>query len=533
MSTSGPSPVTRSDRLATGCVLVSAGLLIAALSALLWPQWLHNPDLSHGLFVPAIFFLLLHESRKHGPWRWLPETPSIKILRASAIVAGLALVALGGLFAAAVDWSHALVGQMLACALSMLLFAALVWMAGDRMKLIPLNWSSLVAVGLWPLSAPIPPGTYQHITLTLQLWVTKVVIHSLHLLGIPATTAGNIIELAHTSVGVEEACSGVRSLVSCIVAGLFFSATLVRRPAARVFIVVLSVPLAIGMNILRSLLLTLFANAGIDIGGTWHDLTGFAVLGVTSLILGGLALWLGDRPASPPPPEKTGGIAGSPSRRWGVPAGLMAALLLAAFFVFNTHGTSRPGAAAPDLEAILPAAAEGWNVITAHDLYQFTATLQTDHLVQRSYVRTDSDNKVEHVTFYLAYWPPGQAPVSLVSSHTPDACWPGTGWEALPRTPGPTPFLVGDQPVPAPEARVFKNGPIFTNVWYWHLYDGHPIVQIDPRSPRALLKLALRYGFHKDGDQLFIRISSNRPWEELRDDPLIVGILSRLHPLGL
>ena len=37
-----------------------------------------------------------------------------------------------------------------------------------------------------------------------------------------------------------------------------------------------------------------------------------------------------------------------------------------------------------------------------------------------------------HVTLYVAYWRPGQAPVSLVDAHTPDACWPGTGWEPRP-----------------------------------------------------------------------------------------------------
>ena len=519
----------------TGCVWVPAGLLVAAFSLLLWPQWRQNPDLSHGLFVPVIFFLLLHESRRHGPWRWLPETKMVETIRTAAVVVGLGLVVLGGLFAAAVDWSHALVGQVLACALTALLFAALLWLAGDREKRIPLNWPSLVAVGLWPFSAPIPPGTYQHITLTLQLWVTRVVLHTLHLLGIPATTTGTIIELAHTTVGVEEACSGVRSLVSCIVAGLFFSATLVRRPAARVFIVVLSVPLAIGMNILRSLLLTLFANAGIDIGGTWHDLTGFAVLGVTSLILGGLALWMGDRTPAAAPPAPVDPPAGSPSapRRWFVPAGLVASLLLVVFFAYNTHDSSRPDAPVPDLEAIAPPTSDGWNVITARDLHQFAATLETDHLVQRSYVRTDASGKVEQITFYLAYWSPGQAPVSLVSSHTPEACWPGTGWELLPDNAAVAPFTAGGHVLAPPEARTFKNGPILTNVWYWHLYDGHPIVQIDPRSPRALLKLALRYGFHKDGDQLFIRISSNRSWEQIRDEPLVLELLARLHPLGL
>jgi len=360
-----------------------------------------------------------------------------------------------------------------------------------------------------------------------------VVLHALNLLGVPAVQSGNVITLATASVGVEEACSGVRSLVSCIVAGLFFSATLVRKPWKRVLLVVLSAPLAIGMNILRSLALTLFANAGIDIGGSWHDFTGFAVLGVTSLILGGLALCLEDRdlPAAPSPAAAPV-FAASPTR-WIVPAGLVAALLLAAFFAYNTHGSARTDKPLPDLEAILPAKADGWNIITAHDLYQFTSILQTDHLIQRSYIRTAANGSVEQVTFYVAYWSPGQAPVSLVATHTPEACWPGTGWVMQSDKVTPAPFLAGGRAFPSPVSHTFKNGSILENVWYWHLYEGRPLVQIDPNSPRMLLKLALRYGFRKGGDQVFIRISSNRPWAELRDDPLVVDILSRLEPLGL
>jgi exosortase len=512
-------------------VLALAGLLTAALSALLWPQWRHNPDLSHGLFMPVIFVLLVYESRRRGPGRYLPETPLVKTLRVLAVLGGLALVTLGGLFAAAVGWSHALVDFVLAAALAALLFAALLWLASDTVRRVPFNWTSLVAVALWPLSAPIPPGTYQRLTLSLQLWVTQAVVHGLHLLGIPATTMGNVIELAHTQVGVEEACSGVRSLISCLVAGFFFSATLVRRPWARALLIAISAPLAVAMNLLRSLTLTLFANAGVDIVGFWHDLTGFAVLGGTALILGGLALWLEDErvPAAPPQPASSSAGSGG----WGVPAGLAAAALLAAFFAFNTHGATRTNAVAPDLERILPVNAPGWQVITTGDLYRFSATLETDRLVQRTYVRNAPSGPPLQVTVYLAYWAAGQVPVSAVSAHTPEACWPGSGWTARPQPVAPSPFRAGDRVLPAPEYRLFASADYPQHVWYWHLYDGRPIAQIDPRSPRALLALALRYGFRTAGDQLFVRISSNQPWEALQDDPLVIEVLSRLRPFGL
>ena len=64
-------------------------------------------------------------------------------------------------------------------------------------------------------------------------WSPHGVVRVLGAVGIAAFQDGNVIELARTSVGVSEACSGVRSLISCTVAGLFLSATLVRRPLNR------------------------------------------------------------------------------------------------------------------------------------------------------------------------------------------------------------------------------------------------------------------------------------------------------------
>jgi exosortase len=458
----------------------------------------------------------------------------LRLIRGSVLIAGVAFVAIAGLYAASVEWTHPLVNLALALALSAFLLGALLWLATVRVRALPFNWTTLVAATFWPLCAPIPPGTYSRLTLQLQFWVTDIVLHSLHLLGIAASTSGNIILLAHTSVGVEEACSGVRSLLSCFVAALFFSATLVRRPWARVFLILLAPPIAFGMNIVRSLGLTLLANAGVDIAGNWHDFTGFAVLGVTALILGALALWLEepDKGADAPPPPAT--PAGQP-RPWGVMTAYALAIMLIGFFVVNTHGPTRETSTPPDLQTILPSAPAGWDIVHTEDLYRFTSILETENLVQRTYVRRSnaSDPHPLQITIYLAYWSPGQTPVSRVASHTPDACWPGGGWTSQPVVPADSPFVAGPVELPAPEYRTFTNSTFLQHVWYWHLYDGRSITQNDPRSAVTLLKLAWKYGFRTAGEQMFVRVSSNRPWAEIREEPLLTGILARLEPFGL
>lgn len=411
-----PGAAPRADA-ATTTTLALAGGLTVAFYALVWAHWRKNPDLSHTIFTLVLFAVLLHEARTRGPWRWLPTSPWTATASALVLASGVVLLVAGGLYAVALDWSNALVGFVLACALTLLLLAALLGLAGDRVRLVPINWPALAALALWPLSAPIPPGTYTRLTTSLQLWVTGVVLNALHFLGIPAMQIGNVITLARTEVGVEEACSGVRSLVACVVAGLFFSATLVRRPAARALLLLLAAPLALGMNVVRSLTLTLLANAGTDISGAWHEWTGFAVLGVTAALLGGLALLFETRaPAAAPP------VAPPASRhrwsRWLLPSGLACVATLVAVFTLSTHGPrGAPDLTrAPELARLVLDKLSGWEHVTTDDLRRFTPTLETDKLIQRAYQRRTAVG-VAQITLYVACSAPGQVPVSYVESH--------------------------------------------------------------------------------------------------------------------
>src|SRR5690606_27987429 len=162
-----------------------------------------NPDLTHGLFTPPLFLLLLHEARSRGTRRWLPR-PTSRLLAGVAAAGGLALLLAASLYAVALDWTHPLAEYLSGLALSAALLAALALAASGDRRWQPWNWASLVAVGLWIMSLPLPPGTAARLTLELQLWVTDGVLTSLHWLGIAATRSGNIIDLGSTSVGVEE-----------------------------------------------------------------------------------------------------------------------------------------------------------------------------------------------------------------------------------------------------------------------------------------------------------------------------------------
>ena len=154
--------------------------------------------------------------------------------------------------------------------------------------------------------------------------------------------------------------------------------------------------------------------------------------------------------------------------------------------------------------------------------------------MERTYLRASGPAQFTQLTVYIAHWAPGQASVSQVASHTPDACWPGSGWIAQPAADNrETPALPGVRISPG-EHRVFKNSAGFPqNVWFWHIYDGHVINYRDPYSVPALFQIAWQYGFRRQGDQFFVRLSSNKPWAELKDEPIVREILTNLTRIGL
>ena len=148
------------------------------------------------------------------------------------------------------------------------------------------------------------------------------------------------------------------------------------------------------------------------------------------------------------------------------------------------------------------------------------------------YVRGRGVDQVQ-ITFNLAYWQPGQASVTLVAAHTPDACWPGAGWQER-ATPNPHLGLqAGDRQLAPAEARLFTYAHYPQYVWFWHLYDGRSIPYQNPYSLRELASIAWHYGFRRGGDQMFISVASNLPWPAIAHEPLVRDFFAHTLPLGL
>ncbi len=163
----------------------------------------------------------------------------------------------------------------------------------ERLKLTGLF---LFPALIWLLSAPLVSVLETQIRVFLLTKVTIVVFNLFDILGYELQREGNILILPQGSVGVEEACSGIRSLTACLFAGSFLAAVFLDRFWKKVLLVGMAMVLAVITNLMRSLFLTYWAyhngSGAIDeqwslplIGeiGTVHDVTGFAILGVTCL----------------------------------------------------------------------------------------------------------------------------------------------------------------------------------------------------------------------------------------------------------
>ncbi len=136
---------------------------------------------------------------------------------------------------------------------------------------------------VWLVSAPMVTAVENTLSLFLLMKVTSVVFFVFDLLGLPIEQQGNVLVLPKGSVGVAEACSGIRSLTACLFAGSFLASVFLDRLWKKVSLVVMAMMFAVLTNLLRSLFLTAWAyNYGPEaIEGFVHDAAGYAVLGLT------------------------------------------------------------------------------------------------------------------------------------------------------------------------------------------------------------------------------------------------------------
>lgn len=160
-------------------------------------------------------------------------------------------------------------------------------------------------------------------------------------------------------------------------------------------------------------------------------------------------------------------------------------------------------------------------------------TLNYDDYVFRSYRRAGTEFAV-----YAAYWSVGRMPMEKVASHTPDRCWSENGWRCT-KMNYPVTLSTEDGQLKPAYWRIFEppGGSEPHYVMYWHLvgdelYDYGGGFNQRPGIVKWWSDM-LRYAMSGSKEQFFIRLTSNRPFEELRGDAGFEQVLMALAELGL
>jgi exosortase len=148
---------------------------------------------------------------------------------------------------------------------------------------------------------PIPAIVYNKLAAPLQLFASWVASNTIEMLGIPIFRDGNVMHLSEISLGVAEACSGLRSISSLSVLALVLGYFICNTLPMRSLLFLLAFPVAIGVNVLRIVITALFAREDPALAeGFFHSFSGWVVF----LVGFGLMYFLAIALARFDPPKK-------------------------------------------------------------------------------------------------------------------------------------------------------------------------------------------------------------------------------------
>lgn len=332
------------------------------------------------------------------------------------------------------------------------------------------------------VAVPWPSFIEAPVIQTLTNANTGVTLEVLTLLGVSAVQHGNLIQVATGVVGVDEACSGIRSFQATLMISIFLGELCRFSVLKRLFCVVLGFLLAFAFNVARTTLLTWVASEqGTDAITRWHDPAGAAILVACFTSLWGISAWLSGRSNIPSGAQAAADSdqtadrlpAGSQGRSdakqvsMGFPSGKrfsIATFGLAALILISEVGVY---AWYRSLESRLPDPAP-WSVqlpTTSPDYKNVPLEDATRSMLKcdgyASGIWSDGSARLQAI---FVQWNPGEVAGYLSKVHNPSVCLPSTGFEMVGYSP-PKLYEVHGLHLPFSHY-VFRRGGEATHVFY-------------------------------------------------------------------
>lgn len=245
-------------------------------------QWYMDDNYSHGFIVPLIAGYFIYERREDlkkiviAPWG-----PGLAV-----IVFGLVQLLVGYLATEYFTMRSSMI--VILAGMVLFFFGREVF----RRLLLPICYLILMV--------PIPYIIYDAVAFPLKLFVTKVSVGFLKLIGIVVLREGNIIIFPTTTLEVADACSGIRSLVSLIALAVAYAFFIKTTNLKRWIIIASAIPIAISTNAVRVIVTGILAQfwGARAAEGFFHEFAGMVVFAVAMVMLVGVGALLKEKRGS-------------------------------------------------------------------------------------------------------------------------------------------------------------------------------------------------------------------------------------------
>jgi len=137
---------------------------------------------------------------------------------------------------------------------------------------------------------PLPKISIIYITFWLKLFAARMATEFVEALGIPVLLQRAFIQLPNGLIEVDNACSGLRSLISLLALGVVFAYFLPVSRLMKVMVAVLSIPVAVAANLTRIVTVILVSYLYAPTGRAFEMVDFATGLSVFAIALAGLAI---------------------------------------------------------------------------------------------------------------------------------------------------------------------------------------------------------------------------------------------------
>ncbi|MEN3371201.1 MAG: hypothetical protein V7609_3344 [Verrucomicrobiota bacterium] len=430
-------------------------LVWVELSSRLRFEWSINPQYSYGWAVPLLAGYLFWQRWQSAP---SPSRPDARILSGLVIIlAAVFLLPVRLVQEANPDW-RLLSWAMTICAA--MITASGVYLGGGMRWL---RWFAFPILFFF-VAVPWPTSLEQFVIQGLMRIDALINVEFLNAIGIPAVQMGNVIEVGSGFVGIDEACTGIRSLQATFMVSLFLGEFYGFSVLRRVVLIISGALLAFFCNLVRTFLLVwLGAEHGSAAIKNWHDPAGHTILMICLLGLWGLS-WILRRKGEDAPKSTR------PPAAFRIPRFVLVALLV--LTVVAEAGTqlwyraheSQTAQLAPWTVA-WPTQAANWKQVPVEESAQ--GLLRYNEGGGGDWTGDDGHN----FSMYFFKWLPGRTAGLFIKNHRPDICLPASGMKLRG---GVQNKLITVNGVALPiRAYVFENGGRALHVFYCY-WDGTP-----------------------------------------------------------